>query len=51
MTNSADPDQLASSDSLLGQGMLCLAREGLNTLTDMPDDPTMIDAHPDLNLG
>ena len=33
MTNSADPDQLASSDPdlhcLLRQGMTCLAREGL----------------------
>ena len=31
MTNSADPDQLASSDlhCLLRQGMLYLAREGL----------------------
>ena len=34
MTNSADPDQLASSDldlhCLLREGMSCSAREGLN---------------------
>ena len=36
MTNSADPDQLASSDlnlhCLLRQGMSCSAREGLSDL-------------------
>ena len=35
MTNSADPDQLASSvdlQCLLRQGMSCLAREGLREM-------------------
>ena len=41
MTNSADPDQLASSDldlhSLLRQDMSCSAREGLSIGTDRPE--------------